>query len=263
MRILLDSKLTVEQNAALHFEKAKKARKKMEGARKAIAAAESRAIQPKEEKPKQKKTVQRKKEWFEQFRWFFSSDNILCIGGRDATTNEMVVKKHAQPSDLAFHTDMAGSPFVIIQSEGKKIPQMTIEEAAQFTACHSRAWKQGMGYLEVFSAKPDQLSKTPNPGEFLPKGAFMVRGKVTYYSPRLELAVGKLPDGKIMIAPRTAIEEHCPEGWIILQGNEKTSDVAKELAKKLECHPDELIPQLPAGGVKLGVKILGKSHARR
>ena len=258
MRITLDTRLTVEQNAERYFEKAKKARKKAEGARKMLASAEEKLSKPKEKKPQRQK-VQRKKEWYEKFRWFVSSDNFLCIGGRDATTNEVVVKKHAQKGDLAFHTDMAGSPFVIIQAEGKEIPDTTKEEAAQFTACHSRAWKKGMGYLEVFSASPDQLSKTPESGEFLPKGAFIVRGHLTYYSPTLELCAGKFDD-KVMVAPRAAIEEHCPEGWIILQGNEKTSDVAKELAKKLDCHPDDLIPQLPAGGVKLGVKILGKSR---
>ncbi|MBR9700527.1 hypothetical protein GOV11_01540 [Candidatus Woesearchaeota archaeon] len=74
--------------------------------------------------------------------------------------------------------------------------------------------------------------------------------------------MGRLPDGKIMVAKQSAIEANCPHGFIVRQGNEKTSDVAKQLAKKLECHPDDIIPLLPPGGVKLGVKILGTTRTQ-
>src|SRR5690348_5593501 len=97
MRIIIDSRKTIEQNAATYFERAKKAKRKLEGARKAIAIAQekiSAASEMKKEKEHVVK-VQRKKEWYENLRWFISSDEFLCIGGRDATTNEVVVKKHA------------------------------------------------------------------------------------------------------------------------------------------------------------------------
>ena len=29
------------------------------------------------------------KEWYEKFRWFYSSEGFLCIGGRDSTTNDI------------------------------------------------------------------------------------------------------------------------------------------------------------------------------
>ncbi len=264
MKILLDVRLSVEENAAKYFNKAKKAKKKLTGVKKAITMAKDRIESEKEppiikkEKPKPLKT-----EWYERYRWFFSSDGILCIGGRDATTNEEVVKKHALKGDLAFHTDMAGSPFVIVKAEGKEITKETKEEAGQFTASHSRGWKQGLGYIEVFYVNPEQLSKTAQTGEFVPKGAFMVRGKVNYLRPNLELAACKLEDGKVMVGPRSAVEAHCEVAWLIHPGNEKSSDVAKKLAELMECHPDDIIPKLPAGGVKLGVKILGAKRQKK
>jgi hypothetical protein len=150
---------------------------------------------------------------------------------------------------------MAGSPFVVVKAEGKEIPMSTLEEAGQFAACFSRAWKNGFGYLEVFYVSPEQLSKEPNPGEFLPKGAFIVRGSVKYVKPKIELCIGKLSDGRMMVAAESAVVKHCGRGFTVLQGNEKASDVAKRLATALGADVDEIVPLLPSGGVKLGKEI--------
>ena len=42
------------------------------------------------------KKLERKKsrEWFEKFHWFYTSEGFLCIGGRDSTSNEIIIKKH-------------------------------------------------------------------------------------------------------------------------------------------------------------------------
>jgi predicted ribosome quality control (RQC) complex YloA/Tae2 family protein len=261
MRITIDTRKTIEQNAAAYFERAKKAKKKLEGAKKALELAQERmrqhaeAMAEKKPEAKQEPRPQRKQEWYEKLRWFISSDGFLCIGGRDATTNEMVVKRHALKGDIVFHTDMAGSPFTIIKAEGRDVPMTTLEEAAQFCAAFSRAWKNGFSYLEVFYVAPEQLSKEPNPGEFLPKGAFVVRGSVKYLMPKIEICIGKDKEGRVMVAPERAVLAHCGRGFIILQGNEKTSDVAKRLAKLLDAHIDEIVPLLPPGGVKLGKEI--------
>jgi predicted ribosome quality control (RQC) complex YloA/Tae2 family protein len=254
MRITLDSRKTVEQNAAIYFEKAKRAKRKLEGARKAISTAQEKLgalAELKAEKQKEHKE-KRKQEWYEKLHWFTSSDGFLCIGGRDAATNEVVVKKHAEKGDIVFHTDMAGSPFVVVKAEGKEVPMSTLEEAAQFCVVFSRGWKLGMASLETFYVAPEQLTKTANTGEFVPKGAFIVRGAVKYLQPPMEIAIGKLPDGRPMVAAPSAIRAHCGKGYAVLPGNEKTSDVAKRLAKFLDVDVDELVPLIPPGGVKLG-----------
>jgi predicted ribosome quality control (RQC) complex YloA/Tae2 family protein len=260
MRIIIDTRQTVEQNAALYYERAKKAKRKLEGTKRAIA--KTRDLLAKEaaglaEKPTARvaKGPIRKRDWFEAFRWFYSSDGFLCIGGRDATTNEVVIKKHALEGDAIFHTDMAGSPFVVVKSDGKEIPVSTREEAAMFTACASRAWKSGAGSIEVFGARPDQVSKTPNPGEYMPKGAFVVRGARDQYRVQPSYAVGKDAEGRVMGGPQTAVLKHCEMAFSILQGEEKASDVAKRLAHNLEIPIDDALRALPPGNVKFGKRL--------
>ncbi len=254
VRLVLEYKKTVEQNASAYFEKAKKAKRKIEGAKKALSESKKKLallkiggdkLVAKEEKTKN--VVERKVFWYEKFRWFISSEGFLCIGGRDATTNEIVVKKHAEKNDIILHTDMAGSPFVIIKVPDEKRPsEQTLQEAADFEFSHSKAWKLGMASVEVFWVNPDQVSKEAQSGEFLPKGAFMIRGKTNYLSPKPNYAVGNY-GGAIMGGPVSAVKFHCKEIIEIVQGSEKQSDIAKIVQKKLGGKIDEIIRVLPIG----------------
>ena len=255
MRIRLDIRKTVEENAAAYFEKAKKARSKLKKIEEVIKKAQEELASLDEKESQEEKITQkekkREKKWFEKFRWFISSDGFLCIGGRDATSNEMVVKKHTSPSDLVFHTDLAGSPFFVIQSEGKEIPQQSIMETAQATAAFSRAWKQGLGYLEVFYVKPEQVTKEARAGEFIGKGAFMIYGKKNILRVDLSCAVGRTEDGLWMCGPKSAVEKHCPNFFLVSVGKDRPSDAAKTLRKKLGGEIDDIIRVLPPGPVKL------------
>jgi len=255
MKVKLFHEKTVEENAAYYFDKAKKAKKKIEGAKKALAStiARSKEIRQKDvQVPKVKKA--RTLRWFEKFRWFVSSEGYLVTGGRDATTNDMIIKKYTKKDDIVFHTDMAGSGFFIInislEMEGinkGELTEATYEEAAAACASFSRAWKMGLSNLEVFYVNPDQVSKEPNPGEFLPKGAFMIRGKTKYLNPELGVAIGSF-DSMMMAGPVSAISKHCKEYVVIKQGKEKASVVAKEIRRKIGGELDDIIRVLPSGG---------------
>src|SRR3989338_2090126 len=192
-RLVLDLKKSVEENASDYFEKAKKIKKKIQGAEKALLVSlkKLKELETKKEKlsieeEKNKIAKERKKEWYEKFRWFISSDGFLVIGGRDATSNEIVIKKHTDADDLVLHTDMAGSPFFVVKAEGKKIPEATIKEAADATCTFSRAWKLGLQSSEVFYVSPEQVSKKTKAGEYMGKGAFMIYGKTNYIDNRSE-----------------------------------------------------------------------------
>ena len=260
MKITLDSRKSLEQNAQTYFEKAKQSRKKLEGAKKALAISLNKLeeeMKKKEDRLEQIKTEQkvreskqsRKQEWYEKFRWFFSSEGFLIIGGRDATTNEIVIKKHTDKEDIVFHTDMAGSPFFVIKTKGKKPGDQTLQEVADATLCFSRAWKMGLTTTPTFWVAPDQVSKEPNPGEYLPKGAFMIRGKTNYISPKVDCAVGALEDGRIMCAPESAVKKHCKKHIVIIQGKKKPSDIAKIVRRKFGGVLDEIIKVLPSGTI--------------
>ena len=255
-KLILDLTKTVEENAAVYFEEAKKIKRKIKGAGEALQhnILKLKELESKKEKfdlEEQKKAVstQRKKEWYEKFRWFISSDGFLVIGGRDATSNEIVIKKHTDNSDLVFHTDMTGSPFFVIKSDGKKIPETTIKEAADATCTFSRVWKLGLQSSDVFYVSPEQVSKKTKAGEYMGKGAFMVYGKSNYVENKINLAVGITKDKAVMAGPLEAIKKNCEKFVILWQGDEKVSSIAKKINYKLgkNLDLDEIIRALPAG----------------
>lgn len=253
MKITLDFRKTVDENAADYFEKSKKAKKKLKGALKALEQSRLKLKKAEEEvvvaEESKIKKIQ-KREWYEKFRWFVSSDGFLVIGGRDAVTNEIVIKKYCDEKDLVFHTDMAGSPFVVIKSEGKEIPKATMQEAADFTAVFSRAWKKGLSTLDVFYVKPDQVTKEANAGESLAKGSFMIIGKTNYLPPKMSLGVG-IYEKKVMSGPVSAMKKHCEKIVEVVQGDNKASDIAKTIKKLIDGDLDEIIRALPAGGCNI------------
>ncbi|MEK6969398.1 MAG: NFACT RNA binding domain-containing protein [Nanoarchaeota archaeon] len=254
MEIDFDLNKSVDENAGTYFNLAKKAKRKLEGATAALADSrkklqkllkEEEKFQEEEVLKQQKK--ERKTEWYEKFHWFFSSEGFLCIGGKDATSNELVIKKHTDKDDLVLHTDMAGSPFFVIK-DGQKAGEETIQEAAQAVAVYSKAWKLGHTSADVFYVKPEQVTKEAKPGEYIGKGSFMVYGKTNYLHPKLEYALGLVED-QIIGAPLAAIKKKTTNFVVVFSGREKKSSLAKKIKAKLKGGDlDDIIKFLPAGG---------------
>lgn len=257
VRISLSLEKSLHENAAEYFDKAKKAKKKIEGAQQALTKTKKKLEKLEKERPENidEQVIKKKpkKEWYEKFRWFVSSKGFLVIGGRDATTNEILIKKNTARNDLVFHTDMAGSPFFVIKANPDigEIEEETIQEAANATAVFSRAWKAGLASTETFYVKPEQVTKEAQSGEFLPKGAFMARGKTTYVKPEMDIALGEY-NGKVMAGPLNAVKAHCKTYIILEQGEKKPSDVAKDIKKFIKgTDSDEIIRVLPTGGCRI------------
>ena len=259
MRIWLDINKTVEQNAAVYFEKTKKARKKLAGALESLAGHQKQleALQHKSAKLqqdiKQTQIYKAKKEWYEKFRWFISSENFLVLGGRDATTNDILVKKHVDPTDIIFHAEITGSPFCVIKSESKPIGKLTKDETAQFCASNSRAWKMELSNLEVYSVSPEQVTKEAMSGEYLGKGAFMIYGKKNKQYADIRISVGLTRNGKVMAAAESACKTQCDYYLTIRPGKMKKSDAAKKIKRFLEdktqqkIHLDDVMAVMPPG----------------
>jgi predicted ribosome quality control (RQC) complex YloA/Tae2 family protein len=196
-RFKLDLLKSAIDNANLLYDKAKKAKRKIVGAEKALVETQAkleREIELHQNAAEAKKILIRKppQKWYEKFRWFISSDGFLVIGGRDASSNEVLVKKYMRPNDLFFHTTARGAPVCIIQNEEKlPIPDLTLRETANFDASYSAGWKHGWGNSDVYYVYPDQVSKTPKAGEYLTKGSFYITGKKNLVpNPYLEVAIG-------------------------------------------------------------------------
>jgi len=274
MKISLKINKTLEENAQEYFKKAKKIRKKIDGAEKAIERTKIKIFDYSNElnRTKQKlakadnnekievkniKKIKSKqdKKWFDKFHWFVTSSGLLVVAGRDADTNEEVIKKYANKEDIVLHTDMSGSPFAVIKKEqNKDISEKDIEEAADFILAYSRAWKKGFGSADIFYVTPEQVTKTANPGEYLPKGAFMIRGKTNYITNKINFCIGIYDKeendfaGRIFSGPEEAAKIHCSKYFKLIPGREKISQIAKIIKSKLasEIDLDEFIRVIPA-----------------
>jgi predicted ribosome quality control (RQC) complex YloA/Tae2 family protein len=255
MDLEIDLNKTVDENASSYFELSKKARKKQEGAKKALAesqrklaemqSAESKFLEEEEKKQREKQLqAERKKEWYEKFHWFFSSEDFLCVGGRDATSNEIIIKKHLEPGDLVFHTEAPGSPFFLVK-DGQKAGEETLNETAQAVAIYSKAWKLGLGSADVFSVLPEQVSKEAKAGEYIAHGSFMVYGQKKFFHPKLESAIG-LVGGRIIGGPVAAVKKQTAKLAVIVPGKESKSALAKKIKPQFGGGDlDEIIRFLP------------------
>jgi len=257
MEIEIDLQKSVDENAGTYFELAKKAKKKMAGAKEALAETKRKLEQlyqkeeqfwQKEEQKTEKK--ERKQEWYEKFHWFISSEGFLCLGGKDATSNEIVIKKHVDKTDLIFHTEAPGSPFFVIKN-GQECGEETLQECAQATAIYSKAWKLGFTSAEVFYVKPEQVTKEAKSGESISKGSFMVYGKKTFLQAKLEYAFGNV-EQELLAGPVSVVKKKTSDYLLVVPGREKKSALAKKIKSKLKCGDlDEIIKFLPAGGADL------------
>jgi predicted ribosome quality control (RQC) complex YloA/Tae2 family protein len=210
LRFRLHSHRTLFENASEFYERAKETKQKIKGARNALEdsykqlATVEKKMREAEEldrgKPAEalERLARRKikpKKWFEKFRWFVSSDGFLVVAGKDAVTNELLVKYHSGIDDVVFHADIVGAPFVVVKTETKNPSQQCLSEAAEFAAAFSRAWREGFGSVDVYWVSPEQLSKGGPSGESVGRGAFVVRGQRHWVrGVKLELAVGVMVD---------------------------------------------------------------------
>jgi predicted ribosome quality control (RQC) complex YloA/Tae2 family protein len=206
LRFSLNLRRTLYENAAEYYERGKKAKQKSAGAlvaleetrgklaeleRKIRKAEEQKAVKPKEVMEELVKRKVKHKEWYEKFRWFTSSDGFLVVAGKDAVSNEVLVKKYAAADDPVFHAEVAGAPFVVVKAEGKTVSEQALREAGEYAASFSRAWREGAGSADVYWVNPNQLTKSGPSGEYVPHGAFAVNGKRNWMrNVSLKLAAG-------------------------------------------------------------------------
>jgi len=239
----LNLRHSIQANASGYYTRGKKAGKKLEGVQKALRDTEAKIVELQRQRLKQAMETtrpppkRRKEAWFEKFRWFRSSEGFLVIGGRDATTNEVLIKKHMEPQDIVFHADIPGAPFVLIKTEGKTPSQRTIWESAQLAASYSRAWREMLGAVDVYWFSPEQVSKSPPSGQYLKKGAFMIRGSKNYVrNVPLRVAIGvemKEEHPMIIGGPVEAISKQTSVYVEIIPGKQSSSELAKEIRRLL------------------------------
>lgn len=261
VKIELDLKKSLEENAAAYFDQSKACRGKIENIKKAILFTEKKLglARKKATASISKKLLEkkRKRNWFEKFHWFFTSNNFLVFGGKDAHSNEQVVKKYLNETDLYFHADIFGAPHCVLKTAGRIPEKSDLIEAACFAGLFSKAWQDGLPFVDVYSVKPEQVSKKAPSGESIGTGAFMIYGKKQWFKKNsMDFSIGleETENGfRIISGPKNAIKFHSVFSIDLVQGKLDKNSCSKKLKQLLELKSREKIAlediqsMLPAG----------------
>ncbi|MBI4415776.1 MAG: NFACT family protein [Euryarchaeota archaeon] len=230
--------------------KAEKVAEAIRETKQQIARAEKEAAKV-VARPKVKPT---KPFWFEAYRWFLSSEGFLVIGGRDAKTNDAVVKKHLREGDRYVHADVHGAPSCVVK-EGSKAGEATLREACAFALAWSKAWSAGLGSGSAYWVLPEQVSKQAESGEYVGRGAWVIRGKRNYvHDIPVRAAVGEIEhEGhrKVMAGPVEAVGVRSRRYFIIEPGEEEKNVFARRVAGVFWVPVEEVARVLPPGPVKV------------
>ena len=300
-RIELDAETGVEKNADRLYQEAKRIEEKKAGAEEAIENTREQldAVKQRREEweasdgdggdesgdtdedgadvdwlARESIPLRSSEKWFDRFRWFHTSDGFLVIGGRSADQNEELVKKYLDRGDLFFHTQAHGAPATILKATGPSeappddisIPEASREEAAQFAISYSTLWKEGKYAGDVYCVEHDQVTKTPESGEYLEKGSFAIRGDRTYYDDTpVGVAVGITcePETRVIGGPPSAITGQAETAIEVEPGRYAQNDIAKRLYREFKgrfadesfvrkvASPDLIQEFLPPGGSRM------------
>jgi predicted ribosome quality control (RQC) complex YloA/Tae2 family protein len=245
---------TLFESASEFYKRSKRAKQKMEGAQVALNDYLSRLqeakakvdeaqalefVKPAEALGMLEKRRVKRKEWFEKFRWFVSSDGFLVVAGKDAVTNEVLIKKYTDSGDVVFHADIVGAPFVVIKREEREPGEKCLREAGEFAAAFSRGWREGFASVDVYWVKPEQLSKGAPSGESVGRGAFVVRGERNWMrGVPLRIAVGVALDeetgvGRIGGGPVEAVKAKTTAHVVIVPGDLSGKELFKRVLRSL------------------------------
>ena len=180
----------------------------------------------------------RKKSWFERYRWFYTSDEVLAVGGRDSSSNSAIIRKYLEKNDKVFHAEVHGSPFFLLKGEDEELLPLSLEEVAHATVCFSRAWQISAYGMSSFWVNPDQVKKGAPTGQSMAKGAFMINGTRNFIKvSSLKLAVGIFKqdeDYLLVCGPPEPIKKKCLCYAVIEPGGSTMSDVAKKIRAEFD-----------------------------
>jgi len=225
------------------------------------------------------------KEWYERYRWFITTDGLLAIGGRDASSNSALIRKHMTEHDIVFHAEVHGSPFFILKNAATFITTQedkidsSLRQVAQATISFSRAWRDGLSSADVYWVMPEQLKKGAPTGQFLPKGSFVIEGKRNYFKGvEIRLAIGIMQlNGRetLVCGPEEAIKKQSIFYAVLLQGGMDPMNVAKKLTSEFvkiadnnitaaesikRLSLDDLVRALPAGQSRISFAARGQQQ---
>ncbi|MDQ4015770.1 MAG: NFACT family protein [Thermoproteota archaeon] len=225
------------------------------------------------------------REWYERYRWFVTTDGLLVIGGRDASSNSALIRKHLTEHDIVFHAEVHGSPFFIIKNaaafaaDQEGTISSSLHEVAQATISFSRAWKDGLSSADAYWVMAEQVKKGAPTGQFLPKGSFVIEGKRNYIKGvELRLAIGIMQLNNretLLCGPEEAVKKRSIFYTVLLQGGVDPMNAAKKVKSEFvkiagentkiaesikHVSLDEFVRALPTGQSRLSFTARGQQQ---
>jgi predicted ribosome quality control (RQC) complex YloA/Tae2 family protein len=251
------------ESAQAIYEEVKRLQSKLAGATTALAETERKLAEPSAAAPPSTpsgstvETPRRKVHWFERFRWFISSEGAIVIAGRDASSNDLVVRRNMKDGDVYVHADLHGAASVIVKHPAPGAPPLTdttLREAGQWAIAYSKAWRAGLASASAFWVTPDQVSKSGASGEFVAKGAWAIHGtKHPMDDLPTELALGTIDYAGELLwtsAPPSAVAARGTVRVVLVPGPERERGALEvALARELGLTRTRLQSLLPAGGI--------------
>ena len=197
--------------------------------------------------------------WFDRFRWFVTSEGVLVVGGRDAATNDVLVRRYLGSRDLYVHADVHGAASVVLKQPGPPAPApgpSSLAQAGQWAVSFSKAWRAGHASADAFWVTPEQVSKSGGSGEFVARGAWVIHGTKHWLKDcPLELGLGEIDyegETRWVAAPPDALRARGRLRLILAPGDERDRSKREvELATELGVPRDLLQRLLPAGGLSI------------
>jgi len=256
VEISIDDNLTV--NANRYYQLSKKMRKKIEGVNTAIEITKNKIKNVDKIQIKETEIIEKRdKFWFEKYRYGFTRNGNMILAGKDATSNEIIVKKHMEKDDLHFHTNIQGSAHVILK-DGQNLTKEDFEDTALIAALYSKALSSGLSSVDVYYVKPEQVTKTAQTGEFLSTGAFVIRGERNWFKKvKLEFSIGlyNYENQTIVCVGNKEVftNSKSPFFKTLIPGKKSKSDICNALMKEIktlgykQITINDLLHVLPAG----------------
>ena len=104
-----------------------------------------------------------------------------------------------------------------------------------FVVSNSGVWKSGRAEGDCYWVTPEQVSKTPESGEFVPRGSFIIRGKRNYMTALVGAAVGIQLKGAVRLVggPPGVVQRLAQYVVEVEPGGFNQSDIAKKVYKML------------------------------
>jgi predicted ribosome quality control (RQC) complex YloA/Tae2 family protein len=143
--------------------------------------------------------------WYHAYHWWYTKNNFLVVGGRNADENEKLVKTYLKDTDYYFHSDLPGCGSFILFPEDRTPEPVDLIDTMNGVISLSQQWKMGCGG-DGYWVFGNQVSKTPPSGEYITKGSFIINGVRNYMKvDTLQLGYALTDTCELMLAPYNVI----------------------------------------------------------